>query len=304
MVGTASFSTVASVAGASVHFKLRLGAASTYSMAVPNSPKTCFTASRSPSGFLRPIAGCARPRALPRNLRELLSRRRCERKATPPQPGTVLLRAGRSADASLVIGEAGGQYGAGEGGGKKLPLVTQSGRCHLPSGISSHQADPVAGVGPLRRLERTVWRPATDTIEVRSPTILMASASSTPTIPIRIARSVPFCDGNLVDTCSVAKGRGWPPGQAGEARAEWDLRVTMVGHATILVQSAGLNVLTDPVWSDRASPFRFAGPRRAVPPGIAFSDLPPIHVVLLSHCHYDRSHVMTFGACTPSIGQP
>ena len=89
----------------------------------------------------------------------------------------------------------------------------------------------------------------------------------------------------------------WPKAATGrqvkpEARAD-GLRVTMVGHATMLVQSAGLNVLTDPVWSDRASPFRFAGPRRAVPPGIAFSDLPPIDVVLLSHCHYDHLDVTT-----------
>ncbi|KRB62800.1 hypothetical protein ASE04_01065 [Rhizobium sp. Root708] len=72
-----------------------------------------------------------------------------------------------------------------------------------------------------------------------------------------------------------------------------DIRVTMVGHATMLVQVAGLNILTDPVWSDRASPFAFAGPKRVVAPGIAFEDLPPIDLVLVSHNHYDHLDVAT-----------
>ncbi|OWV90890.1 hypothetical protein ATY81_06060 [Rhizobium sp. R72] len=72
-----------------------------------------------------------------------------------------------------------------------------------------------------------------------------------------------------------------------------DLRVTMVGHATMLVQVAGLNILTDPVWSDRASPFAFAGPKRVVAPGIAFDDLPPVDLVLVSHNHYDHLDIAT-----------
>lgn len=67
----------------------------------------------------------------------------------------------------------------------------------------------------------------------------------------------------------------------------------MVGHASLLIQAAGVNILTDPVWSERASPFRRVGPKRVTVPGIAFDDLPPIDVVLLSHAHYDHLDVDT-----------
>jgi N-acyl-phosphatidylethanolamine-hydrolysing phospholipase D len=61
-----------------------------------------------------------------------------------------------------------------------------------------------------------------------------------------------------------------------------------VGHTSFLIQIAGLNVLTDPIWSERASPVQFAGPRRWVPPAVEFDLLPPIDVVVLSHDHYDH----------------
>lgn len=64
--------------------------------------------------------------------------------------------------------------------------------------------------------------------------------------------------------------------------------VTWVGHATLLVQLDGVNLLTDPQWSERASPVSFAGPRRMNAPGLRFEDLPPIHLVLISHDHYDH----------------
>jgi L-ascorbate metabolism protein UlaG (beta-lactamase superfamily) len=72
-----------------------------------------------------------------------------------------------------------------------------------------------------------------------------------------------------------------------------DWRISFVGHASVLLQTAGLNILIDPIWSERASPFGFAGPKRVRAPGIAFDDLPPIDVVLVSHCHYDHLDVPT-----------
>src|SRR6266481_1814080 len=73
--------------------------------------------------------------------------------------------------------------------------------------------------------------------------------------------------------------------------AAW--RISYVGHASWLIQTAGFNMLLDPVWSKRASPFRFAGPQRVNDPGIAFADLPPIDVVLVSHGHYDHLDLTT-----------
>jgi N-acyl-phosphatidylethanolamine-hydrolysing phospholipase D len=64
--------------------------------------------------------------------------------------------------------------------------------------------------------------------------------------------------------------------------------ITWVGHSTLLVQLEGITLLTDPHWGDRASPLSWAGPRRLSPPGLAFEALPPIHVVLISHDHYDH----------------
>ncbi|HEU0084766.1 MAG TPA: MBL fold metallo-hydrolase [Bradyrhizobium sp.] len=71
------------------------------------------------------------------------------------------------------------------------------------------------------------------------------------------------------------------------------VRLSFVGHASWLIQTAGLNILIDPVWSDRASPFSFAGPRRHNAPGIAFDALPRIDIVLVSHGHYDHLDVAT-----------
>lgn len=72
-----------------------------------------------------------------------------------------------------------------------------------------------------------------------------------------------------------------------------ELRLSYVGHVTVLLQTRGLNILLDPVWSDRASPFTWIGPRRVHPPGIRFADLPPIDLVLITHNHYDHLDLAT-----------
>lgn len=76
-------------------------------------------------------------------------------------------------------------------------------------------------------------------------------------------------------------------------RNHTDATVTWIGHATLLIQLDGLNILTDPHWSDRASPVGFAGPKRLVVPGVPFEGLPRIHIVLISHDHYDHLDVRT-----------
>jgi L-ascorbate metabolism protein UlaG (beta-lactamase superfamily) len=66
------------------------------------------------------------------------------------------------------------------------------------------------------------------------------------------------------------------------------MHVTWIGHATFLIQIDTLNILTDPIFSERCSPLSFIGPQRMSRPGIAFADLPDIHAVLISHNHYDH----------------
>ncbi|MFH5832146.1 MBL fold metallo-hydrolase [Halalkalibaculum sp. DA3122] len=68
---------------------------------------------------------------------------------------------------------------------------------------------------------------------------------------------------------------------------------TFVNHATFLIQTQGFNILTDPIWSYRASPYQWIGPRRMRPPGLKFEDLPDIHMVLISHNHYDHLDIDT-----------
>lgn len=66
------------------------------------------------------------------------------------------------------------------------------------------------------------------------------------------------------------------------------LTVTWIGHSSFLLQCAGLNILTDPVWSDRVSPLSFIGPQRIVPPAVDFENLPAVDLTLISHDHYDH----------------
>ena len=75
-----------------------------------------------------------------------------------------------------------------------------------------------------------------------------------------------------------------------------DMVATWIGHATVLVQAGGVNVLTDPIFSERASPFSFAGPKRVRAPGVRLADLPRIDLVVISHNHYDHLDVPTLQA--------
>jgi len=82
------------------------------------------------------------------------------------------------------------------------------------------------------------------------------------------------------------------PGRVGDAEAY----VTAINHCTFLVQLPGLNLLTDPVYSERVSPVSFAGPKRIRPPGIAWDQLPRIDVVVVSHNHFDHLDLDTLQA--------
>ena len=80
------------------------------------------------------------------------------------------------------------------------------------------------------------------------------------------------------------------------ARIEGERMVaTWIGHASVLVQTQGLNILTDPVWADNAGPFGF-GPKRVTTPGVRLADLPKIDLILVSHNHYDHLDKATLKA--------
>jgi L-ascorbate metabolism protein UlaG (beta-lactamase superfamily) len=80
-----------------------------------------------------------------------------------------------------------------------------------------------------------------------------------------------------------------PPSSVDKGR----LRVTMINHSTVLLQMSGCHILTDPIWSERASPLAAIGPRRRRAPGVEWESLPSIDVVLLSHNHYDHLDLAT-----------
>lgn len=98
----------------------------------------------------------------------------------------------------------------------------------------------------------------------------------------------------------TSKRAEWPENQSipfgpkpRERQPENTLNYIVVNHATVLVQIGAVNVLFDPIWSERSSPISWAGPKRAVNPGLKFADLPPIDLVLISHNHYDHMDLPT-----------
>ena len=91
-------------------------------------------------------------------------------------------------------------------------------------------------------------------------------------------------------------GQRMPPGplpivkphESWQARVNSGLRITWLGHSTVLIEMDGFTILTDPVFGERASPLKFAGPKRFHPVPATLDELPPVDVVLLSHDHYDH----------------
>ena len=87
----------------------------------------------------------------------------------------------------------------------------------------------------------------------------------------------------------------WPSGKDYFVRSEGipdigvqELNFTFINHSSFLIQVQGLNILTDPIWSNRCSPFQFAGPSRMRPPGVSFDSMPVVDLVLITHNHYDH----------------
>ncbi len=85
---------------------------------------------------------------------------------------------------------------------------------------------------------------------------------------------------------------------------ESGVRISWVGHGTLLVQAGGFNLLTDPQFSERSSPLSFLGPKRWQAPAIALSDLPHIHAVVISHDHYDSLDLASVRALAEQVGGP
>jgi L-ascorbate metabolism protein UlaG (beta-lactamase superfamily) len=108
-------------------------------------------------------------------------------------------------------------------------------------------------------------------------------------VPIRAAAPA-----ELLPAPSPSLGQATGPATPAEAAAT-PMRATWIGHATVLVQTPGLNILTDPVWSERTGPFG-RGPQRVAAPGIALADLPRVDLILLSHNHYDHFDLPTLRA--------
>jgi glyoxylase-like metal-dependent hydrolase (beta-lactamase superfamily II) len=94
-----------------------------------------------------------------------------------------------------------------------------------------------------------------------------------------------------------------PPAPAPEG-----IVATCVGHSTVLLRTASATILTDPIFSERASPVPWAGPRRVAPPGVDFDAMPRVDVVLLSHDHFDHCDLPTLrrlaGRGAPPVGAP
>ena len=100
----------------------------------------------------------------------------------------------------------------------------------------------------------------------------------------------------------MVENRSYPPPP--ERVDNGDLQVTFINHSTVLIQMDGLNILTDPIWSERCSPVSWTGPKRVRAPGIPFDSLPPIDYILLSHNHYDHLDLPTLKRLAAQYDMP
>lgn len=115
--------------------------------------------------------------------------------------------------------------------------------------------------------------------------------------------ALPKFDKNLLDVLSwkiKSSPAKWPQWVENEAQpklpsklTDHEMAVTFINHSSFLIQLNGVNILTDPVYSERTSPVSFAGPKRVRAPGLAFSRLPKIDIVAISHNHYDHLDIDT-----------
>ena len=104
-------------------------------------------------------------------------------------------------------------------------------------------------------------------------------------------------------TATVAPNLPYITRNASAGRA-MEPAVTWIGHATVLAQLGGLNMLTDPMFSERASPVSWLGPQRAQPPGLSLQQLPHIDLVVISHNHYDHCDEPSLRALNQQSGGP
>lgn len=114
----------------------------------------------------------------------------------------------------------------------------------------------------------------------------------------RIRDAVPKPPANAYRFPMAEPDLPWLTTNRSQASATW------IGHATVLVQVNGVNVLTDPIFSERASPVSFAGPQRKVVPGLGLAQLPHVDVVLISHNHYDHLDRDSVRALNSQAGGP
>lgn len=110
-----------------------------------------------------------------------------------------------------------------------------------------------------------------------------------------VLAAVPFFLGRLWYSLVTRSGAA-PLVPFDRAALEHNPSITWIGHSTMLVRMDGVTFLTDPIFSERASPVSFAGPKRLVPPGVPLDQLPPLDFVTLSHDHYDHTDLPTVAA--------